>query len=109
MLDGKDKDSAALSKLSLMVDANQSLQKQVRSDSENITNAEHQIEQESQQLVYVIMVATFAAIILGMALGSCIVACCLKSYKNNQARRLEDAGHQNLRFVAGNQEIGMPT
>jgi len=43
MLDGKDlsKDSAALSKLSLMVDANQSLQKQVRSDSENITNAEH--------------------------------------------------------------------
>jgi len=55
------------------------------------------------------MVATFAAILLGMALGSCIVACCLKSYKNNQARRLEDAGHQNLRFVAGNHEIGMPT
>jgi len=55
------------------------------------------------------MVATFGAIILGMALGSCLVACCLKSYKNNQARRLEDAGHQNLRFVAGNQEIGMAT
>jgi len=40
MQDGKD-DSAALNKLSLMVDANQSLQKQVRSDSENITSAEH--------------------------------------------------------------------
>merc|ERR1712214_149141 len=44
-----------------------------------------------------------------MAMGACIVSCCLRSYKNRQQKRLEEAQHQNLRFVEANGAIGMPT
>lgn len=109
ILKDSSKDDSTFDKLSLMISENQSLSKQVRSDSERISEAEQKMIQDSAELVYKIMIATFGAILTGMAMGGCIVSCCLRSYKNRQQKRLEEAKHQNLRFVEVNGAIGMPT
>lgn len=100
---------AVFNKISHILDENDSIAKKVMIESENITEAERKIEEESSNMVYVVMATVFISIIIGMLIGIGFVFACLKNYKGNQQKRLEQSGHQNLRFVGGERDIDMPT
>ena len=78
---------AAAKKINMMIEESLQLAKQVRGDTETITDAEQKIEEVNHR-VYEIIAATIFAIFIGMALGSCLVLCYLKNYKSNQSQRL---------------------
>lgn len=100
---------AVFNKITHILGENDSIAKQVMTESEKITEAEQKIEEESNNMIYVVMASSFISIIIGILIGTGIVIACLKDYKSKQQKRLEQSGHQNLRFVGGERDIGMPT
>lgn len=100
---------ASIDKMGVMLNESSEIEKQIREESDKISSAESKLEEESSNLVYMVMASTILAIVVGMIVGSCLVLCCLKSYKSNQQKRLSEAGHQNLRFVEGENAVPMAT
>lgn len=53
--------------------------------------------------------AIIISIIGGVCLATCLVLCCLKRYQSGQKKRLEKAGHQDLRFYDSTRQVQMAT
>lgn len=61
-------------------------------------------------MIYAFMGVLVAAIAIGMALGGCLLMCCLKIYQRGQEKRLTQASRMNLRFTEGDDnQIDMRT
>lgn len=104
-----EKAADAIDKIGHMLQERASIAEEVRNDSQKITEAEAKFQEDTDKMVLAVVGGIVFAIIIGMALGSCIVLCCLKRYQKDQSKRLKKAQHHDLVFVEGSRTIDMPT
>lgn len=73
----------------------------VQNEQQQVTEVDEKLDEKAENIIYAFIGVLAVAIGLGMALGGCLLLCCLKCYQRGQQKRLTQANRMNLRFTEG--------
>lgn len=75
----------------------------VHDSNQKVTEVQEKLAENNEEMMYSFMGVLVAAIAIGMALGGCLILCCLKLYQRGQGKRLAQANRAGLRFTEPNE------
>lgn len=97
----KDSNDATLKKLTEVMEELPQLASIVQDEQQQVTEVDEKLDEKAEKIIYAFIGVLAVAIGLGMALGGCLLLCCLKCYQRGQQKRLTQANRMNLRFTEG--------